>query len=70
MRKLCLFVVSGFIALNLVSLAEASCGSSNCTLIRGSQSGLATKGRFVVDLSYRYIRQTDKKKVPVIFPGM
>jgi hypothetical protein len=55
--------------LNLSSLAEASCGSSNCTLIRGSQSGLANEGRFVVDLSYRYIRQTDKKKGSSDFDG-
>jgi hypothetical protein len=38
-------------------------------LIRGSQSGLAEKGRFVVDLSYRYIRQTDKKKGSSDFDG-
>jgi len=69
MKKLCLFVASVFMMLNLVSLAEASCGSSNCTLIRGSQSGLASKGRFVVDLSYRYIRQTDKKKGSSDFSG-
>lgn len=69
MKKLCLFIVSVFFTLNLISLAEASCGSSNCTLIRGSQSGLANEGRFVVDLSYRYIRQTDKKKGSSDFDG-
>ncbi len=69
MKKLSLFVVSVFLMLNLSALAEASCGSSNCTLIRGSQSGLANEGRFVVDLSYRYIRQTDKKKGSSDFNG-
>jgi hypothetical protein len=69
MKKLSLFIVSVFLMLNLSSLAEASCGSSNCTLIRGSQSGLANEGRFVVDLSYRYIRQTDKKKGSSDFDG-
>jgi len=69
MKKLCLFIFSVFLMLNLSSLAEASCGSSNCTLIRGSQSGLANEGRFVVDLSYRYIRQTDKKKGSSDFNG-
>jgi len=69
MKKLCLFIISIFFTLNLFSYAEASCGSSNCTLIRGSQSGLANEGRFVVDLSYRYIRQTDKKKGSSDFDG-
>jgi hypothetical protein len=69
MKKLALFMVSVFFMLNLSALAEASCGSSNCTLIRGSQSGLANEGRFVVDLSYRYIRQTDKKKGSSDFSG-
>jgi hypothetical protein len=62
MKKLSLFIISIFLMLNLSSLAEASCGASNCTLIRGSQSGLANEGRFVVDLSYRYIRTDDKKR--------
>ncbi len=69
MKRLCLFIVCVFLTLNFISLAEASCGSSNCTLIRGSQSGLANEGRFVVDLSYRYIRQTDKKKGSSDFSG-
>ncbi len=69
MKKLSLFIVLMFFIFNFNSLAEASCGSSNCTLIRGSQSGLANEGRFVVDLSYRYIRQTDKKKGSSNFDG-
>lgn len=69
MKKLYLLIVSIFFTLNLVSSAEASCGSSNCNLIRGSQSGLSNKGRFVVDLSYRYIRQEDKKKGSSDFDG-
>ncbi len=43
-------------------MSEAACGSSNCSLITGSQSGLTGKGRFVVDLSYRYIPQDDKQR--------
>ncbi len=69
MKNLCLLVASVFVGLNFATFAEASCGSSNCTLIRGSQSGLASEGRFVVDLSYRYIRQTDKKKGSSDFDG-
>jgi Putative MetA-pathway of phenol degradation len=69
MKKLYVVLVSVFLMSNLVSLAEASCGSSNCSLIRGSQSGLVNEGRFVVDLSYRYIRQTDKKKGSSDFNG-
>jgi len=69
MKKLGMILIAVFITLNLSSLAEASCGSSNCTLIRGSQAGLANEGRFVVDLSYRYIRQTDKKQGSSDFNG-
>lgn len=69
MKKLFRLGVFVFLVLNISSWAEASCGSSNCTLIRGSQSGLANEGRFVVDLSYRYIRQDDKKKGSSDFNG-
>ena len=69
MKKLSLFTVSVFMMLNFSALAEASCGSSNCTLIRGSQAGLANEGRFVVDLSYRYIRQDNSKKGSSSFSG-
>ena len=69
MKKLCLFIVAMFFTLNLFSYAEASCGASNCTLIRGSQSGLANEGRFVVDLSYRYIRTDNAKKGSGSFSG-
>jgi hypothetical protein len=62
-------LISIFITLNIVSYAEASCGSSNCSLIRGSQSGLADEGRFVVDLSYRYIPQDKGKKGSSDFDG-
>lgn len=54
MAMLCMFTFS--------SMAEATCGSANCSLVTGSQSGTVGKGRFVVDLSYRYISQDDKKK--------
>ncbi len=48
--------------MSTVSFGEASCGSSNCSLISGSQEGITSEGRFVVDLSYRYIPQEDKKR--------
>lgn len=64
-----ILIISMFFTLSVISYAEASCGSANCNLIRGSQSGLSNKGRFVVDLSYRYIRQDDKKKGSHDFSG-
>jgi hypothetical protein len=69
MKKLCMVFIAVLITLNINSLAEASCGSSNCTLIRGSQAGLANEGRFVIDLSYRYIRQDNAKKGSGSFSG-
>ena len=69
MKKLCLLIMSVFLMLVSTNSTQASCGSSNCTLIRGSQSGIANKGRFVVDLSYRYIRQTDAKMGSSDFSG-
>lgn len=69
MKKLCLYIGSVVLMLNFTSLAQASCGSSNCSLIRGSQSGLANEGRFVVDLSYRYIPQDKGKKGSKDFAG-
>jgi hypothetical protein len=69
MKKLCLYIGSIFLILNFTSLAKASCGSSNCSLIRGSQSGLANEDRFVVDLSYRYVPQDKGKKGSSDFSG-
>lgn len=34
---------------------EAACGGANCSLITGSQDGVLNEGRFVMDISYRYI---------------
>jgi hypothetical protein len=67
--KLLQVLISIALVLASASMVAASCGSSNCTLIRGSQSGIANKGRFVVDLSYRYIRQDDKQKGSSDFDG-
>jgi len=61
MKKFCIFLAAIVSTLVLVSFAQASCGSANCSLLTGSQEGLVGKGRFVFDLSYRYI-QLDKKK--------
>ncbi len=69
MKQLFVIVISVFLTLNLNSYVEASCGASNCSLIRGSQSGLANEGRFVVDLSYRYIPQDKGKKGSSDFSG-
>jgi hypothetical protein len=38
--------------------ARATCGSANCFLVTGTQEGVADRGRFTVDLSYRYVRQS------------
>ncbi|PCI51504.1 MAG: hypothetical protein COB51_01805 [Moraxellaceae bacterium] len=40
---------------------QASCGSSNCFLVTGSQHGLAAPGQVVLDLSYRYLPQNQKQ---------
>lgn len=40
------------------SPARATCGSANCFLVTGTQEGVADRGRFTVDLSYRYVRQS------------
>lgn len=61
MKKFYTALISVFFILNFISFAEASCGSSNCSLISGSQDGVTGEGRFVVDLSFRYIPQDDKK---------
>ena len=34
---------------------EAACGGANCSLITGSQDGVLDKGKFIIDLSYRYV---------------
>jgi len=54
--------LSLLILLTLVPFAQAACGGSNCSLIRGSQSGVTNKGRFVFDISHRYILQEDKQR--------
>tara|TARA_B100000315_G_scaffold195578_1_gene186455 strand:+ start:48 stop:746 length:699 start_codon:yes stop_codon:yes gene_type:complete len=61
MNKFYTIFISVIFILNFISFAEASCGSANCSLITGSQDGTTSKGRFVVDLSYRYIPQENKK---------
>lgn len=53
---------SALILLTVISIAQAACGGSNCSLIRGSQSGVTNKGRFVFDISHRYILQEDKQR--------
>jgi hypothetical protein len=42
----------------LATPARATCGSANCFLVTGTQEGVADQGRFTVDLSYRYVRQS------------
>jgi hypothetical protein len=48
------------IAFLIVSPAAATCGSANCFLVTGTQEGIPSKGRFVVDLSFRYVPQDRK----------
>lgn len=62
MQKICVILSSFLFLLISISFAEASCGSANCSLIRGSQSGVVNKGRFVFDISHRYILVEDKQK--------
>ena len=62
LKNFYVLLLSFFFILPLISFAEAACGSSNCSLISGTQSGVTSKGRFVFDLSHRYILQDDKQK--------
>lgn len=62
MKKLYIIFICITFMLNFISFTEASCGSSNCFLYTGSQEGTANEGRFVIDLSYRYIPQDNKKR--------
>ena len=62
MKRFYIVFASLIFILSLVSMAQASCGSANCSLIAGSQEGVTSKGRFTVDLSFRYIPQENKRK--------
>jgi len=62
LKKLYVVILSIFFLLTLISFAEASCGSANCSLITSSQAGVTNKGRFVFDISHRYILQEDKQR--------
>jgi hypothetical protein len=44
----------------VASRASATCGSANCFLITGTQEGIPSKGRFIFDLSFRYVPQDRK----------
>jgi len=62
LKKLYVVILSFFFLLTLISFVEASCGAANCSLITSSQAGVTNKGRFVFDISHRYILQDDKQK--------
>ncbi len=62
LKNICVVFSSFLFLLTLISFAQASCGSANCSLIRGSQSGVTNKGQFVIDISHRYILVEDKQK--------
>ena len=62
LKKFYVVILAIFFLLTLISFAEASCGSANCSLIRGSQSGITNKGRFVFDISQRYVLMEDKHR--------
>ena len=62
LKNISTLFLSLLILLNFVSFAEAACGGSNCSLIRGTQSGVTNKGSFVFDISHRYILQEDKQR--------
>ena len=61
LKKLYVVILTIFFLLTLISYAEASCGAASCSLVTNSQSGVTNKGRFVFDLSHRYILQEDKQ---------
>jgi len=61
-KNIAVACIAVFFLLICISFAEASCGSANCSLIRGSQSGLANKGRFVFDISHRYVLMENKHR--------
>lgn len=62
MKNIYAVFLSLFFLLAFISFAEAACGGSNCSLITGSQSGVTNKGRFIFDISHRYILQEDKQR--------
>ena len=62
LKKLYVVILSILFLLTLISFVEASCGSANCSLITSSQAGVTNKGRFVFDISHRYILQEDKQR--------
>jgi len=62
LNKIYVVFLSLFFLLVLISFSEAACGSANCSLIRGTQSGVTNKERFVFDISHRYVLQDDKQK--------
>ncbi len=62
LKNILVIFLSVFFISTLISFTEAACGGANCSLIRGSQSGITSKGRFVFDISHRYIPQDDKQK--------
>jgi hypothetical protein len=62
MKNIYVIFLSLFFLLTLISFAQAACGGANCSLITGSQSGVTNKGRFVFDISHRYILQEDKQR--------
>jgi len=62
LKKIYVAILSIFFLLTLISYAKASCGSANCSLIRGTQSGITNKGRFVFDISHRYVPMENKQR--------
>ena len=48
-------LVAGAWLATTAPLAHASCASSTCFLITGTQEGIANPGQVIMDLSYRYI---------------
>jgi len=62
LKNISMVFLSIVFLLTLISFAQAACGSANCSFIRGSQSGITGKGRFVFDISHSYILQDDKQK--------
>jgi hypothetical protein len=60
----CIFGIAVVLTLMLlaalkISPAVASCGSTSCFLVIGSQAGVPQKGMLTMNLTYNYVNQGD-----------
>ncbi|MFZ5593893.1 MAG: transporter [Pseudomonadota bacterium] len=50
-----IFLATGLALATAAPIAHASCASTNCFLVTGTQEGIANPGQLLMDLSYRFI---------------